>query len=93
MLDDDDDADKSEDDGAETPTAADSETVLRVDDDGDDIARHVKVDHLRRSSDLCEFAVLDKTTYAAAVVAASRRCLVANQKSITYAAAVIVTSR
>ena len=41
LLDVDEDADKSEDDGAETPTAADSETVLRVDDDGDDIARLV----------------------------------------------------
>ena len=34
----------------------------------------MKVDHLRRSSDLCGFAVQDTTTYAAAVVAASRLC-------------------
>ncbi len=39
LLDVDEDADKSEDDGAEAPTAADSETVLRVDVDEADIVK------------------------------------------------------
>ena len=59
LLDVEDDADKSDEDGAETPTAADSETVLRVDVDEADIEKAKQ--HVTSKS----------ITYAAAVITAN----------------------